>query len=1071
MAATMRLGVQVPPADPFWVQMREAIVQHAQVIGCDIVPIEFDGSMLPGPEQETTTLELLLAQELDAIISHLLPESLLQQLLAADIPVIYLNELALQHPRFVTTVGLYESAQTAMRYLAERLHYQGNVALVGEFRSGASRLAAASSVLQAFPQMVQYRVQTPWNNEQARAALPDALRLIESPLHAIFGFSDGLALLARDLGRELGLVDDDTLVVGIDGDPLAIAAIAQGTMAATVELAPIDLGRQVVDVAYQAAQHLLLPRHCQYQPKLVTQANVTEVAAKKLIAMAHLPNHLVGVNRQQEQQRLARLEASQAINRQITTNLDRPARARAIIDLIRERCEYDHVSLLRWLPDQAALVYELPDAEPQCGKIVLDSAGILRAAIERNEAMFVPDTHRSHRFAPDPVWPDTVSRVVVPIHVGTRITGLLDLHALTSRPHTRQDLVGLQSLADQIGTALRNAELYEEALEARAAAERADTLKTRLLANVSHELRTPLNVILGYTETILNHPHIYANELPQTLLNDVRHVYQSSDHLIHLINDLLDLSRAEIGALDIFPELLDPHDLLTNVFESMAARTGSASPVHWQLDLPARLPLLEADPVRVRQIVFNLLSNAEKWTADGQITLGARVDPPCLHFWVSDTGGGIPHDLHERIFEPFVTGQQAGRPHEGIGLGLSIVRQLVALHDGTLRLESEPGQGSMFHVLLPLPRLHPSTRDSVATRPSALLLIAVPEDDHALRHICRRQELLPYHVAPDEEIERLFAMVQPVALVCDVDGVRAHNWALIEQIRRHPHGHMLPLLLYSSDEGAANDGAWLTQVLVKPFRSTQLLAMLTEMQPIQPDGTVLIVDDDPECCTFYQQLVTSVMPTAPVRIACGGAAALALLEHETPGLVILDLVMPGVDGFAVMQHLRAHERTRRVPVLVLSGKLLSTEDVQRLTYHHVIYQSKEVLTADELAAQMHRVQSGACTRSFQTSRLVKHAVAYIHAHHHRSLNREEIADALGINRGYLSEIFQHELGLSPWDYLNRYRIKQAKLLLQDTSRTITDVAGSVGFNDSSYFGRVFRRIVGCSPQQYRHRSV
>jgi signal transduction histidine kinase/AraC-like DNA-binding protein len=1070
MATIVRLGVQVPPADPFWVQMREAIVQYAQAMRIDVISFDLETLALENIEQETTALELIQALELDTIISHLLPASLLRRVLKADIPVIYLNEHSLRHPRFVTTVGLHESARIAVRYLAEQLQYHGNALLVGEFETGRSRLAGACGVLQAFPRIVQYRQPCPWNYLGASATLSDDMQRIDAPLDAIFGFSDGLALVARDVGRTLGIVGDDTVVVGIDGDPLAIAAIAEGSMAATVELAPIELGRQAVELAYQAARRLPLPRHCRYQPRLVTRQNVAEVAAKKLIAMAHMPSHLVGVNRHQEQQQLAQLEASQLINRQATAILDRAALVREIVELIRAHFGYDQVYLLRWSHQDAALAYDQQAHGSQFGSAMVGASGVLTQAIGRNEVIFVPDMHHSQRFAPDPAWPATVSRVVVPIHVGASIVGLLDLHSLASRPHTRQELSGLQSLADQLGTALRNAELYEEALAARAAAERADTLKTRLLANVSHELRTPLNVILGYTQTILTQPQIYAEQLPTSLLNDVRHVYQSGEHLIRLINDLLDLSRAEIGVLDIFPELLDPRILIEEAFESMAARQPAGGAVRWQLDLPAQLPLLEADPVRVRQIVFNLLSNAAKFTTQGQITVGACVEPPCLRIWVADTGGGIPRELHERIFEPFVTGEQPGGAREGIGLGLSIVRQLVGLHGGTMRLESQPGHGSVFHVALPLPRIHAHAPGAHLPRPPAVLLVATSADDQVLAGLCRRQELLPYHVAADEQLDRLFTAVQPVALVCDVDQARAHDWSLIEQIRLHPQGCMVPLLLYNPLE-TATDGTWLTRVLIKPFRSTQLLDMVMAACSEAGVRSVLIVDDDPESCAFYQQLVASVLPAASLRVAHDGAAALALLAHEVPSLLILDLVMPGVDGFAVLQHLRADARTRNLPVMVLSGKLLSPEDLRRLTYHQVVYQSKDLLTADELAGQIRRANRGALTRSPQTSRLVKHAVAYLQTHHQRPISRQEIADSLGINQTYLSEIFQQELGLTPWDYLNRYRIKQAKSLLRDGSRSVTEVADSVGFNDPSYFGRVFRRIVGCSPQAYRGRPL
>src|SRR6185295_8575813 len=177
----------------------------------------------------------------------------------------------------------------------------------------------------------------------------------------------------------------------------------------------------------------------------------------------------------------------------------------------------------------------------------------------------------------------------------------------------------------------------------------------------------------------------------------------SCEHLTRLINDLLDLSRAEINQLDIFPETIATRSFLEDVFHSMADTCSGE--VAWRLSLPDRLPVIQADPVRLRQIFLNLLSNARKFTTSGQIVLGAAVDPPHLHFWVQDTGSGIQVGLQERIFEPFVTVERLGQRSEGIGLGLSITRRLVALHGGVMSLESQLGQGSTFHIYLPLPNL------------------------------------------------------------------------------------------------------------------------------------------------------------------------------------------------------------------------------------------------------------------------------------------------------------------------------------------------------------------------------
>ncbi len=263
------------------------------------------------------------------------------------------------------------------------------------------------------------------------------------------------------------------------------------------------------------------------------------------------------------------------------------------------------------------------------------------------------------------------------------------------------------TLRGHLSSALRSAELVQIALEAEAKAKKSDLLKTNLLANVSHELRTPLNIILGLSQIALSTPNSYGIELPSQLSTDLQYIYSSGEHLIRLINDLLDVSRAEIGELDLCYEPVAPRALLTELFETfLETSAGKQTTVDLSLEVPDHLPMLYADPVRLRQILMNLLSNALKFTQRGKIILGADVQLPHVHFWVSDTGSGISPNLQERIFEPFVKAEQPGPRREGIGLGLNITRRLVALHGGSITLDSLPEHGSTFHVYIPLPGLN-----------------------------------------------------------------------------------------------------------------------------------------------------------------------------------------------------------------------------------------------------------------------------------------------------------------------------------------------------------------------------
>jgi signal transduction histidine kinase/AraC-like DNA-binding protein len=671
------------------------------------------------------------------------------------------------------------------------------------------------------------------------------------------------------------------------------------------------------------------------------------------------------VHRARDRRYIKQLETSAAIALRLRGLLDLREFAREFHRLVRLRFGYTDVHLLVWSAADGCLRQPAVDsASADRAVIPLAEAGLLRDVLASGAPVLVEDEPTGSR-----------TRAIVPIYFGGQVVGLLDLHG-HGRRHRRIELVGLQRLADEVGVALHNCDLYGEALSARKQAENSERLKTRLLANVSHELRAPLNVILGYSQAALAVPNSYGLELPAGLLRDLQHIYTSGDHLRRLINDLLDLSRAEVDALELFLELLEPGAVLEEIFCAASSPLDPLPGVTWRLELAPDLPLIRADPVRLRQVLDNLLNNARASTAEGEIVLGAGVDSEQLHVWVRDTGEGIPADQHERIFEPFVSERRRARGRTGIGLGLAITRRLVTLHGGTIAVESVPGQGSTFHVRLPL-------------------------------------------LAP-------------------TDG---------------PTGCL----------GSRT----------KPVPSDAVLRAIDALQPAGRTGTVLIVDDDPEARAFYSSLVSEALPRCAIETADHGAAALRLLacRRDPPVLVILDLAMPELDGFGVLEHLRADHRTRQVPVLVVSGRLLSDDEVRRLDQHaRVLYQTKHLLSPVEAQVVLQSAADGHALLPQPTSAAVKKAMALLNENHRRPLARHDLAYALGVSDNYLSQIFHRELGLSPRDYLSRVRIHRAKALLTSTDESITAIDIQVGFEDPAYFSRVFHKLVGQSPQTYRQRS-
>lgn len=855
MKETFRIGSRVQPTDPYWVLVRENMRQRVQEMGIDLVNVNLPLENVTG-EAQLTFLDDLLAQELDALITHRLPETLAHRLVAAGLPLIFTDEMDYSGPGMTSPRGLGEAAVTAAHFLVDRINRQGTVAMIGgEDRFLATvqcRTAGFLAPVSACPGIRCIHVPTMWRYEEAYDVIMEDSthwrRLVgDRPLAGIFGISDSLALAGRDAFRLLGLADDSTQIVGINGDPLAVAAIIAGTMHATVETSAWDLARKLLDFACQAARGRPLPAYFPHLQRLVTAANAAQVAAEKLVSIADVPSRLVDVNLRREQQRLVQMQTSLELNRRVGSILDGQELLGELADIIRTRYDFDHVQLFWWRETDGCLVLDQPvgghipggatGSHRSC--LALEVSGALGQALMRNQAIYIPDTLASQRFAPDPAWPDCRSRVILPIRVGGKTLGVLDLHSRKRSARSQIVLDALQTLADQLGIALRNAQLYAQALEAKAEAERASLLKSRLLANVSHELRTPLNIILGYSQIALSEPNPYEKPLPDELRHDLHHIQRSGQHLVRLVEDLLNLSQAEIGALELYPELIDTRAFLTEVFDSMAGSAVRAD-MAWQLQLPATLPSLQGDPVRLRQVLLNLLDNAARFTARGHITLGAVVEAPNLHIWVEDTGVGTPPSLALQVrgahFSPEALGENGTPDADGMSLGLSVAIRIAALHGGRLWIESQAGHGTVGHVYLPL--------------------------------------------------------------VAAADSAKSHTGA-----------------------------------------------------------------------------VHSVMP-------------------------------------ATMQpHLES---------------MIS-----------------------------------------QASDLVQRAAHYMREHYASDLTRSELAAALGLSPDYVSRVFRCETGMSLKQYLVRYRVAQAQQLLQTTPLTITQIAYTVGFDDSAYFSRVFHQETGKTPRQYR----
>jgi AraC-like DNA-binding protein len=322
------------------------------------------------------------------------------------------------------------------------------------------------------------------------------------------------------------------------------------------------------------------------------------------------------------------------------------------------------------------------------------------------------------------------------------------------------------------------------------------------------------------------------------------------------------------------------------------------------------------------------------------------------------------------------------------------------------------------------------------------------------------------------DLEKISGKKQPVVLAWDMSSASSNEWQIVQYIQSQPQYSHLPLILYKyeEEEAAEHEQTGMTNVLTKPFNHKTLSGFLKSIYDANTKGLVLIADDDPQARELYAQVVCEALPGYGIRAVENGAKLFEALELETPALILLDLMMPEIDGFATLEKLRADPRTMHLPVIVITGKKLSLDDIQRLDFAHVTLNTKGLLSPDETVDLLRKTLTGENGLSQPTSRLVKYTLVYIHQNYTQPLTRKELAEKVGVSENYLSQIFHQELGISPWETVTRLRIQKAKELLIGNEETITRVAMQVGFNDSAYFSRVFRKTTGLSPQEFRSKS-
>jgi len=455
---------------------------------------------------------------------------------------------------------------------------------------------------------------------------------------------------------------------------------------------------------------------------------------------------------------------------------------------------------------------------------------------------------------------------------------------------------------------------------------------------MSHEHRTPLNAILGYSEMLIED----AEDVGHTAqVPDLQRIHTAGRHLLALINDILDLSKIEAGKIDLLVEDVDVAALVADVVTTvrpLAAKNENALVVPEagaaEADAAEAAPLgtVRADATRLRQILFNLLGNASKFTERGTVTLDVVPEPGWVRFVVRDTGIGMTPDQIARLFQPFAQADSStSRKYGGTGLGLVISRRLAWMMGGDITLSSVPGEGSTFTVRLPAPAARPALAPSAAAGGSTVLVI---DDDAASRDLMERMlrvEGYDVETAADGASGLEVARARrPDLIMLDVLMPRMDGWAVLGALKSDPGLATVPVILVTLTEDHETGFALgAADVLTKPIDRDRLATLLHQyVDRHDTSRAVLVVDDD----AGTRQMVRRVLEREGCTVveAPNGRVGLERLAAVRPRLVLLDLMMPELDGFGFVAELRGRPEWRDLPVVVITSRDLTPDDQRRL---------------------------------------------------------------------------------------------------------------------------------------------
>jgi signal transduction histidine kinase/CheY-like chemotaxis protein len=589
-----------------------------------------------------------------------------------------------------------------------------------------------------------------------------------------------------------------------------------------------------------------------------------------------------------------------------------------------------------------------------------DISGAVAGTAKQGEPVQVPDMQAETSIPANELMLQAGyrARLLVPLMRFNEVMGALVVRRKAPGEFSKNTIDLLRTFAAQSVLAIQNARLFQEIEEKSHQLELASQHKSQFVASMSHELRTPLNAIIGLTEMMVTNAARFGTE---KAAEPLKRVHRAGQHLLGLINQVLDLSKIEAGKLELNPESVNLAPLIDEVVGT-ARQLAQQNKNNLVVEAQDKLGALTVDPMRLRQILLNLLSNACKFTSQGEVKLRARkvVDGRnWVEFAVADTGIGMTAEQQAKLFEEFTQADSStARRYGGTGLGLAITRKLARMMGGDVTVASEPGKGSVFSVRLPAGPEPVARAATNGGRPPSSDCVLVVDDDATARELIADQlKAEGFSVATAAgglEGLKLAKDLRPIAITLDVMMPDLDGWSVLAALRQDPELAEIPVIMITIlDEHRRGVALGAAGYLTKPIDRERLHRMVSRFRASARPTRILLVEDDAD----QRQRLRGWLEDEQwaVQEAANGREALALLKDPKPDVILLDLMMPEMDGFAVVAALQKEPRWRDIAVIVITARDLDAKDRERLNSGVQSVLVKETFRPAELVERIRRL--------------------------------------------------------------------------------------------------------------------